>query len=804
MAKDLFEKHFRPAILEACPSAPGINQTSVNFVEIIHNKLMDIPAAMTNFASLANCLFIGAHTEVSMVPLFAQANLSTGLTSGSVAARRYPRMRLHKVAPIPVPLVSDGVLRSLVMSLGASEAKQSRLSIILGTGYEAFHVEFFATKFPGSVQLYRLKPGAEYDLITRLQFKTTETFLLACKPEEAEVFLSVAFINRLLHPTYRWFLFNMLLVERNNFGGYVIVSKNITSMEFGPISTAIKNGLTTTRSVYLFDLLTVWSVYLKNILCNEASRVNRTVEGLTGSFSLGPDGTVTRKFWRMHFYKGLGDQRERIGNWSSSGDFFFLPATPRIPTDEVLKQELNLNVFRVVTVLSPPFVQFRKGYENRTDVPLYNRLEGFAVDMCKKILMKMSLNSVEFFLQPDGIFGSYDPVKGWSGMVATLMLNDADMACASMSDTELRRGVVKFTQPILFNQLSILYSKPEVNPVELLFEFLSPLHLYTWLALLGSGFASGLVLAVLHRISRNEQRLSLYEAIYVALGTMIQGVKTATPDRPSAKLVTVVFWLFVFLFLIIYVSNYAVKRTLKHIQTEIRGLESLQIQEAYEYGTLYDSVYLGFMKKSIDPLVSTTYQYIADNPERTQPRNISQALSLVNTGKFAFLYSNVLNEYYAKMGCGLKVVGSFGQETMNLGLPSSIEYDDLINKIIDRLISSGERDQLYKKYANPPESDLPDCTNKTLPYAIRDWIPKESENVGTRRSAVNLNHTLGITIINLVGCLLTLLLAALELAFQTYRERLRRLRDDMLKDLSLRMESANAAASGDDLMESNV
>uniref|UniRef100_A0A1I8JER3 PBPe domain-containing protein n=1 Tax=Macrostomum lignano TaxID=282301 RepID=A0A1I8JER3_9PLAT len=719
LAKDLFEKKFRPAILEACPSAPGINQTSVEFVEIIHNKLMDIPAAMTS-------------------------QLVDRPDPGLCCCPPLSRMRLHKVAPIPVSLVSDGVLRSLVMSLGASEAKQSRLSIILGTGYEAFHVEIFATKFPGSVQLYRLKPGAEYDLITRLQFKTTETFLLACKPEEAEVFLSVAFINRLLHPTYRWFLFNM------------------------------------------------------------ASEVNRTVEGLTGSFSLGPDGTVTRKFWRMHFYKGLGDQRERIGNWSSSGDFFFVPAKPRIPTDEVLKQELNLNVFRVVTVLSPPFVQFRKGYENRTDVPLYNRLEGFAVDMCKKILMNMSLNSVEFFLQPDGIFGSYDPVKGWSGMVATLMLNDADMACASMSDTELRRGVVKFTQPILFNQLSILYSKPEVNPVELLFEFLSPLHLYTWLALLGSGFASGLVLAVLHRISRNEQRLSLYEAIYVALGTMIQGVKTTTPDRPSAKLVTVVFWLFVFLFLIIYVSNYAVKRTLKHIQTEIRGLESLQIQEAYEYGTLYDSVYLGFMKNSIDPLVSAAYQYIADNPERTQPRNISQALSLVNTGKFAFLYSNVLNEYYAKMGCGLKVVGSFGQETMNLGLPSSIEYDDLINKIIDRLISSGERDQLYKKYANPPESDLPDCTNKTLPYAIRDWIPKESENVGTRRSAVNLNHTLGITIINLVGCLLTLLLAALELAFQTYRQRLRRLRDDMLKDLSLRMESANAAAAGDDLMESNV
>uniref|UniRef100_A0A1I8JE17 Lig_chan-Glu_bd domain-containing protein n=1 Tax=Macrostomum lignano TaxID=282301 RepID=A0A1I8JE17_9PLAT len=121
-------------------------------------------------------------------------------------------------------------------------------------------------------------------------------------------------------------------------------------MDFGLVATAINIGLNSTRSIYLFDLLSIWSVYLTNILCDQSAEVNTTVEGMTGSFSLAPDGTVSRLNWFMNFYKGLGHQHEWIGNWSSVGDFHFEPAKLRTPTDQVLKSELNVNVFRVVTL----------------------------------------------------------------------------------------------------------------------------------------------------------------------------------------------------------------------------------------------------------------------------------------------------------------------------------------------------------------------------------------------------------------------------------------------------------------------
>uniref|UniRef100_A0A1I8J6F5 PKD_channel domain-containing protein n=1 Tax=Macrostomum lignano TaxID=282301 RepID=A0A1I8J6F5_9PLAT len=103
-----------------------------------------------------------------------------------------------------------------------------------------------------------------------------------------------------------------LLVQKNNFDGFKVISKNITSMDFGPISSLISNGLNSTQAVYLFDLLSIWSVYLKNIFCNEPTEVNTTFTGMTGSYDLAPDGTVSRQNWFMYFYKGLGEQRERV------------------------------------------------------------------------------------------------------------------------------------------------------------------------------------------------------------------------------------------------------------------------------------------------------------------------------------------------------------------------------------------------------------------------------------------------------------------------------------------------------------
>uniref|UniRef100_A0A1I8J5F7 PBPe domain-containing protein n=1 Tax=Macrostomum lignano TaxID=282301 RepID=A0A1I8J5F7_9PLAT len=330
--------------------------------------------------------------------------------------------------------------------------------------------------------------------------------------------------------------------------------------------------------------------------------------------------------------------------------------------------------------------------------------------------------------------------------------------------------------------LSILYAKPEANPVKLMFEFLSPLHLYTWLALIGSVLVSALVLAVLHQLSRNEHSFSLYETVFISFASLIQGLTGVTPNRPSAQLVTAVYWLFAFVILVAYVTNYAAKRTLERVQSEITDLDSLPVQETYEYGTFFGSVYLSLLKGSNDPVQQAAFSYISNNPERRQPRSVSQALSMVSGGKFALIYNSVMNDYNAKMTCNFHVAGNFGLDSAMLGLPESAEYDDLINRIINHLVATGERDRLFEKYFNPPKSELPNCTDKPFPYALNNWIPQEPNIFNTRHGALTLSNTLGIAVINLAGCLLTLLLALLEKACINLRPRLNQLKGNALKD----------------------
>ncbi|PAA60588.1 hypothetical protein BOX15_Mlig005297g2 [Macrostomum lignano] len=760
-ASNMFKQIFLPDLRNSCLSSPDVNNTVFKFIDAPQKGLFDILLANLQIDQLtkSGCLFAGAFDQAEL-GLFAQSGIPSGVPG-------YPSMQIHVMAPLTLTMAVEGVYKALTESLRLPEkgSVDSKLSIILGPGYSIEELQAVVDRYPGYMFFYQLRLGNEDAIVNKLKASGSTNFLLASPAREADFFISAAFNSLLLSSPYRWFLFNVRLVDKNNFAGFKVVSKNITSMEFGPISTAIAYNLSRAREIYIYDMLSIWNVYLKKIVCKQPNDVNESYSGMTGDFRLYPNGSVVRTEWRMHFYGGLGSERQRIGNWSSLGSFHFSRQPNRVLDEATVINELNKNTFRVVTILKPPFVKYKKGFENRNDVPLYDALDGFAIDICKEILKNMSIHDVSFFLQPDNQYGSRDSRGNWNGIVQTLMQGKANFACASLSDTTDRRQVLKFTQPYLNFQLSILYKKRIENPLVFMFQFMRPFHLYTWLAVIGSVVGLSIVLTVLHKLSRNAANFGIYETIFFSFASLIQGITGTPPDRPSGQLVIAIYWLFAFVILVAYVTNYAATRTLNRLQSEITSLSTLYAQSTYDYGTVAGTSYFTLFENTTDNTQQQIYRYMINNQEKSLMPNLTVALELVVNGTYALIYDSALNKYNGQSICNSVNIGAFSLQSASFAMPVSAEYESIIDAQITHLIKNGMRDQLYEKYFNLDPSELPDCRSTTFPDLLHDYIPEEPPFFGTKNGALTLNNTLGIAVINLVGCVMTLFLAIVEFAY---------------------------------------
>uniref|UniRef100_A0A1I8J6F0 PEROXIDASE_4 domain-containing protein n=1 Tax=Macrostomum lignano TaxID=282301 RepID=A0A1I8J6F0_9PLAT len=80
---------------------------------------------------------------------------------------------------------------------------------------------------------------------------------------------------------------------------------NVTAMEFGPFTEELGRKLLTTEHVMLYDLLSVWTEFVRQLACGNGTLQEKNVTGLTGTFRLLPDGAVARDNWRLGIYRNL-------------------------------------------------------------------------------------------------------------------------------------------------------------------------------------------------------------------------------------------------------------------------------------------------------------------------------------------------------------------------------------------------------------------------------------------------------------------------------------------------------------------
>uniref|UniRef100_A0A1I8JDV1 Phosphotransferase n=1 Tax=Macrostomum lignano TaxID=282301 RepID=A0A1I8JDV1_9PLAT len=80
---------------------------------------------------------------------------------------------------------------------------------------------------------------------------------------------------------------------------------NVTAMEFGPFTEELGRKLPTTEHVMLYDLLSAWTEFVRQLACGNGTLQEKNVTGLTGTFRLLPDGAVVRDNWRLGIYRNL-------------------------------------------------------------------------------------------------------------------------------------------------------------------------------------------------------------------------------------------------------------------------------------------------------------------------------------------------------------------------------------------------------------------------------------------------------------------------------------------------------------------
>uniref|UniRef100_A0A1I7TCM6 PBPe domain-containing protein n=1 Tax=Caenorhabditis tropicalis TaxID=1561998 RepID=A0A1I7TCM6_9PELO len=151
----------------------------------------------------------------------------------------------------------------------------------------------------------------------------------------------------------------------------------------------------------------------------------------------------------------------------------------------------NLNIFRVVTLIQPPFVQ-RTGDPNTP-------YEGYCIDLINMIQVEVNFTYTIYEVE-DGSFGTMDDNGNWNGLIGALVSGSADIALAPLSVMAERENDVDFTVPYYdLVGTTILMKKADVEYS--LFKFMKVLEWPVWLCIVAAYLFTSILLWIFDRFS---------------------------------------------------------------------------------------------------------------------------------------------------------------------------------------------------------------------------------------------------------------------------------------------------------------
>ncbi|CAP23262.2 Protein CBR-GLR-7 [Caenorhabditis briggsae] len=508
----------------------------------------------------------------------------------------------------------------------------------------------------------------------------------------------------------------------------------------------------------------------------------------------------------------LGDPAHEYGNYSETGNnVFFQDVQVRIykidrnreHEDALFNKEVgvwtplsklsvmygtlqvdvrNLNIFRVVTLIQPPFVQ-RTGDPNTP-------YEGYCIDLINMIQVEVNFTYTIYEVE-DGSFGTMDDNGNWNGLIGALVSGSADIALAPLSVMAERENDVDFTVPYYdLVGTTILMKKADVEYS--LFKFMKVLEWPVWLCIVAAYLFTSVLLWIFDRFSpysftNNQERyqndiekrqFSLKECLWFCMTSLTPQGGGEAPKNISGRLVAATWWLFGFIIIASYTANLAAFLTVSRLEQPISSLDDLAKQYKIEYAPIKGSASETYFRRMAE-IEETFYNMwkemslnesmsprdraklaVWDYPvsdkftnmwrymqESKLPPDMDAAVDRVlnSVDGFAFIGDATEIKYAALTNCKLQQVGTeFSRKPYAIAVQSGHILKDKISSAILMLLNQRRLETLKEKWwtDNPNKVNCPDSSDESDGISI--------QNIG------------GVFIVILAGIALSIITLAFE------------------------------------------
>ncbi|XP_035708909.1 ionotropic receptor 25a isoform X1 [Folsomia candida] len=537
-------------------------------------------------------------------------------------------------------------------------------------------------------------------------------------------------------------------------------------------------------------------------------------DNILKNFNWGRNGNnypiFTMKIERFVFkeHQAESETKEKLGVWRTGFTEHQL-ITPEPGKDALWKVHQALTVFRIVTVVQPPFVYKTPGCVESAENKYSRCFTGYCIDLLERIQQDLKFNYTIRNVSDYGYMGKEEPHE-WTGMVKELKDRKADIALGAMSVMAERESVVDFTVPYYdLVGISILMRKPKTTTS--LFKFLTVLENDVWMCILGAYFFTSILMWIFDRWSpysyqnnrekyeddEEKREFNLKECLWFCMTSLTPQGGGEAPKNLSGRLVAATWWLFGFIIIASYTANLAAFLTVSRLDAPVESLEDLSKQYKIQYAPQRDSaawIYFDRMAHiehkfyeiwkdmSLNDSMSdydrsqlAVWDYpVSDKytkmwqamQENTPPLTFEEAVVRVR-GKeevnaqdgFAFLGDATDIRYEVLTSCDVQMVGEeFSRKPYALAVQQGSPLKDQLNDAILKLLNQRHLEQLKERWWNENQFAKKDC-------------PKDDN----QSDGISIHNIGGVFIVIFVG----IVMACFTLIFEYWWYRKRNIAEEM-------------------------
>eukprot|EP00092_Neocalanus_flemingeri_P003937 GFUD01004238.1.p1 GENE.GFUD01004238.1~~GFUD01004238.1.p1 ORF type:complete len:922 (+),score=208.49 GFUD01004238.1:310-3075(+) len=431
--------------------------------------------------------------------------------------------------------------------------------------------------------------------------------------------------------------------------------------------------------------------------------------GLSGEIKFDSEGFRTK--FPLDLMEKVRNRLKKTAVWTEAGGVNYTLTATEMIGQAVMK--LQNKTLRITTTGNDPYVM-KKIFDPPVSPEALQRMsfeekyEGFCVDLIKELSKEVKFK-YKFYLVEGGGYGSFKNGR-WTGMIADLRAQKADLAVIDMSITSIRQTAVDFTMPYMSTGVGILYKKkipPPPNP----FSFLQPLSIEVWIYTTTAYLGVSIVLFLLARISPYEweddgegsatNQWTISNALWFGIGSFLCQGCDILPKTISTRTVAIMWWFFTLIMMSSYTANLAAFLTASKMSSPVNSAEDLSKQTKIKFGTYCCGSTNSFFRGSTIP----TYQKLNAFMESAKPSVYTSGNSAgidrvrKEDGLYAFFMEAAAIEYHIERKCDLKQLGGLlDSKGYGIALPKDSPYTQAISQGVIRLIEKGVVTRLKKKW----------------------------------------------------------------------------------------------------------